>query len=457
MKVALLSPKGPLYRSRGGIFRKSLRYQPLTLTTLAALAPAELDVRFQLYDEGTGEIPLDLDADLVGMTVITGSSNRAYELAAHYRRRGIKVVLGGPHVTLLPDEAQGHADAICTGYADQSWPELLRDFARGALKPRYTQSPTLSLAGLPFAKRELFAKRDYLTQAVFEATRSCAHDCEFCVAPAAWGRRQLQKPVEDVVADIRQFGARRLIFIDLNLISDRAYARELFTALVPLKIKWFGLSTSLIGRDPDLMELMARSGCSGLLIGFETMGKEALGDIGKKFNDPTLYAKLVEDLHRLRISIQGCFVFGNDHDDLDVFERTADFVIDVGMDLPRFAILTPFPGTPLHRRMEAEGRILTRNWELYDGQHVVHLPRLMTPQQLQEGHERAWKTAYSRRAILKRISKARVQIPISIAANLGYRFYAHHLHTHYNCDWPLIPKDVAAPDVAPARARRAAS
>jgi radical SAM superfamily enzyme YgiQ (UPF0313 family) len=457
MKVALLSPKGPLYRSRGGIFRKSLRYQPLTLTTLAALAPAELDVQFQLYDEGTGEIPLDLDADLVGMTVITGSSNRAYELAAHYRRRGIKVVLGGPHVTLLPDEAQGHADAICTGYADQSWPELLRDFARGALKPRYTQSPTLSLAGLPFAKRELFDKRDYLTQAVFEATRSCAHDCEFCVAPAAWGRRQLQKPVEDVVADIRQFGARRLIFIDLNLISDRAYARELFTALVPLKIKWFGLSTSLIGRDPDLMELMARSGCSGLLIGFETMGKEALGDIGKKFNDPTLYAKLVEDLHRLRISIQGCFVFGNDHDDLDVFERTADFVIDVGMDLPRFAILTPFPGTPLHKRMEAEGRILTRNWELYDGQHVVHLPRLMTPQQLQEGHERAWKDAYSRRAILKRISKARVQIPISIAANLGYRFYAHHLHTHYNCDWPLIPKDVAAPDVAPARARRAAS
>jgi radical SAM superfamily enzyme YgiQ (UPF0313 family) len=458
MKVALISPKGPLYRSSGGIFRKSLRYQPLTLTTLAALAPAELDVQFQLIDEGTGNIPLDLDADLVGMTVITGSAPRSYELAAHFRRRGIKVVLGGPHVTLLPDEAQGHADAICTGYADQTWPELLRDFVNGQLKPRYAQSPGLDLAGLPFARRDLFNKRDYLTQAVFEATRSCAHDCEFCVAPAAWGRKQLQKPVEDVVADIRQFGARRLIFIDLNLISDRNYARALFTALVPLNVKWFGLSTSLIGRDPDLMELMARSGCSGLLIGFETMAKDALNDINKKFNDPTQYARLVADLHHLKISIQGCFVFGNDHDDLGVFQRTADFVIDVGMDLPRFAILTPFPGTPLHKRMDAEGRILTRNWELYDGQHVVHLPKLMTPRQLQEGHERAWKAAYSRRAIFKRLTRARVQIPIAIAANLGYRFYAHHLHTHYNCDWPLIPREVlAAPEPAPATARRAAS
>ena len=438
MKVALISPKGPLYRSSGGIFRKSLRYQPLTLTTLAALAPPELQIDFQLYDEGTGNVPLDLDADLVGMTVITGSSMRAYELSAHYRRRGIKVVLGGPHVTLLPDEAQQHADAICTGYADRAWPELLRDLARGSMKPRYVQAPDLDLAGLPFARRELFDKRDYLTQAVFEATRSCAHDCEFCVAPAAWGRKQLQKPVEDVVADIRQFGAKRIIFIDLNLISDKHYARELFTALVPLGIKWFGLSTSLIGRDHDLMELMARSGCSGLLIGFETISKAALGDIGKKFNDPTLYRSLVEDLHKLKISIQGCFVFGNDHDDTDVFARTAEFVNDVAIDLPRFAILTPFPGTPLFRRLDGEGRILTRNWEQYDGQHVVHLPRLMTPRELQEGHERAWKAVYSRRAIWKRLSRARVQIPIAIAANLGYRFYAHHLHTHYNCDWPQV-------------------
>ena len=177
MKIALISPKGPLSRSTGGIFRKSLRYQPLTLTTLAALAPPELAIEHTLIDEGTRDVPLDLDVDLVGMTLLTGSSPRGYELAAHYRNRGVKVVLGGPHVTLMPDEAQSHADAICTGYADRSWPELLRDFARGEMKPRYAQAPDLDLAGLPFARRELFDKRDYLTQAVFEATRSCAHDC----------------------------------------------------------------------------------------------------------------------------------------------------------------------------------------------------------------------------------------------------------------------------------------
>ena len=246
------------------------------MTTLAALAPAELDIDFMLHDEGTGDIPLDLDADLIGMTLITGSSQRGYELAAEFRKRGKTVVLGGPHVTLLPDEAQQHADAICVGYAEESWPQLLRDFAAGQMKPRYNQGHDFQLTNLPFARRDLLDGRNYLTQAVFEATRACAHDCEFCVSPTAWGRKQFQKPIDHIVEDIRRVGAKKILFIDLNLISDRTYARELFTALIPLKVRWFGLSTSLIGRDPDLMELMARSGCTGLLIGFETISKAGL-------------------------------------------------------------------------------------------------------------------------------------------------------------------------------------
>ncbi|MEQ1669805.1 MAG: radical SAM protein, partial [Hyphomicrobium sp.] len=365
MKIYLISPKGPLYRSRGGIFKKSLRYQPLTLTTLAALAPSELAIDIQLIDEGTADVPLDIDADLIGLTVLTGSSSRAYELSAHFRARGIKTVLGGPHVTLMPQEAQRHADAICVGYAERSWPQLLRDFSSGALKPRYDQGADFVLDNLPFARRDLLDGRNYLTQAVFEATRACAHDCEFCVSPSAWGRKQFQKPVNHVVEDIRRVGKRKILFIDLNLISDRNYARELFEALIPLKVRWFGLSTSIIGRDHALMELMARSGCSGLLIGFETMTKGGLGAINKRFNDPAQYANLIADLHRLNIAVQGCFVFGNDSDDMDVFDNTADFVNATGVDLPRFAILTPFPGTPLHNRLDREGRILSKNWELY--------------------------------------------------------------------------------------------
>lgn len=437
MKVALVSPKGPLYRSTGGIFKKSLRYQPLTLTTLAALAPPELGVSFQLFDEGIADAPEKIDADLVGMTVITGSSTRVYELAKRYRAQGLPVVLGGPHVTLVPEEAQQHADAICTGYAEETWPQLLRDHAAGRMRKRYDQAADFKLTNLPFARRELFDKSHFLTQAVFEATRACAHDCEFCVAPSAWGRRQLQKPVGHVVDDIRRFGARKIIFIDLNLISDREYARELFSALVPLGVRWFGLSTSLIGRDPDLMQLMARSGCAGLLIGFETMSESGLGTIRKRFNTPSLYRDLIRDLHGLGISIQGCFVFGNDEDTTDVFERTAEFVIDTGIDLPRFALLTPFPGTPLHHRLAGEGRILTRDWQLYDGQHVVFEPRRMSVGELQDGHQRAWRLVYSYSAIAKRLARSRTQLPIAIAANLGYRFYAYNLDTHYTCDWPM--------------------
>jgi radical SAM superfamily enzyme YgiQ (UPF0313 family) len=443
MKIALLSPKGPLYRSRGGIFKKSLRYQPLTLTTLAALAPPELGAEFTLHDEGIGDVPLDLEADLVGITVITGSSPRGYELARHFRSRGIPVVLGGPHVTLMPDEAMQEADAVCVGYAEETWPRLLRDFAAGAMNRRYDQGHDFTLTNLPFPRRELLDKRHFLTQAVFEATRACAHDCEFCVVPTAWGRRQFQKPVGHVVEDIRRVGKRRIIFIDLNLISDREYAAELFEALIPLKIRWFGLSTSLIGRDRKLMELMARSGCGGLLIGLESICEASLGDVRKRFNDPSLYRNLIDDLHALGISIQGCFVFGNDHDTLDAFDATVQFSIDAAIDLPRYAILTPFPGTPLHRRLDREGRVLTKNWELYDGQHVVFQPKNMSPRELQAGHERAWRSVYSYGAIFRRLAASRTQLPIAVMANLGYRYYAHHLETHYTCDWPIGFKEAA--------------
>ena len=443
MKIALISPKGPLYRHRGGIFRKSLRYQPLTLTTLAALAPPELDIDFTLLDEGIGDIPSDLNADLVGMTVITGSAPRAYELARRFRTAGKTVVLGGPHVTLQPEEAQEEADSICVGYAEESWPRLLREFAAGQMRSRYLQADDLQLSGRPFPRRDLFAPRDFLTQAVFEATRACAHACEFCVSPAAWGRRQLQKPVDHVVDDIRQFGKKRIIFIDLNLVSDTSYAMELFEALVPLKVGWFGLATSLIGRDPDMMQLMARSGCKGLLIGFESLSQDALGSVRKGFNRPSAYRSLIGDLHALGISIQGCFVFGNDHDTVDVFDATAQFVIDAAIDLPRFAILTPFPGTPLFQRLDAAGRILTKNWERYDGQHVVFAPKLMSADELARGHERAWRAAYSMRSIGRRLSRSRTQLSVAVAANMGYRFYSRNLDRFYTCDWPVGTRKAA--------------
>jgi radical SAM superfamily enzyme YgiQ (UPF0313 family) len=435
LRIILISPKGPLYRHRGGIFRKSLRYQPLTLTTLAALIPSDVNASVVLLDEGIQEIPENLDVDLVGLTVITGTAPRAYELSRRIQARGIATVLGGPHVTLVPDDAQPNADSIVVGYAEDIWPQLLRDFVAGKMQRRYEQSPDLDLSGRPFARRDLLPSHRFLTNSVFEATRGCVHNCDFCVVPAAWGRKPLQKPVADVIADVRQHGKRKAIFVDLNLIADRAYAIRLFQALVPLHLQWYGLATVLLADDPELLELAAKSGCRGLLMGLESISRENLRSSNKAFNSPELFVRVVEKLHNHGIALQGCFVFGLDGDNPDVFLKTAEFAVDAKIDLPRFAIVTPFPGTALHSRLECEHRILTRNWELYDGQHVVFQPKRMSVRDLEQGTESAWKHAYSFRSMVARLPHSPAPWSVRLATNLGYRFYANHLNRFYNCDW----------------------
>ena len=328
LRIALLSPKGPLYRKHGGIFKQSLRYMPLTFPTLVSLIPPELDASVVCYDEGIETIPAQIDAELIGITVITGTAKRAYELAAQYRREGKTVVLGGPHVTLQPDEAEARADSIVVGYAEQEWPRLLRDFVAGELRPRYTQAPDFELGGYPLPQRSVLPRFKYLTHHVFEATRSCIFACEFCVAPSAWGSRPLQKPVEEIVADMQRLNTRRAIFVDLNLTSSRDYAMALFAALKPLRIQWFGLSTTLICKDEFLLDAAAESGCRGLLMGLESINRKNLKSVRKGFNQPDDYAEVVTKLHQRNIALQGCFVFGLDEDEPGIFEETAQFAID---------------------------------------------------------------------------------------------------------------------------------
>jgi radical SAM superfamily enzyme YgiQ (UPF0313 family) len=434
MRIVLLSPKGPLYRHRGGIFGKGLRYMPLTLPTLAALIPVELPHTLACYDEGIAELPEDLKADLVGITVITGTAPRAYDIASKLRARGVTVVMGGPHPTLIPEDVQPHADAIVVGYAEDEWPRLLHDFAAGRLKPRYVARPDVVIGGRPLPDRSVLPARRYITKDVFEATRGCVHKCDFCVVPSAWPGRPLQKPPEEIVSDIRRSRSRRALFVDLNIIADRAYALRLFSALEPLHIHWFGLATTLLGEDEELLDAAARSGCRGLLMGLESIEVAGLKGMHKGFNDPQRYPQLVERLHQRRIALQGCFVFGGDQDRPDIFLRTARFAVDIGIDLPRFAILTPFPGTPLHRRLTAEQRILHRNWEKYDGQHVVFRPAHMTQDELQCGTEAAWRHAYSWSALARRLRTTAAPLHVALVTNLGYRFYARRLHRFYTCD-----------------------
>jgi len=410
---------------------------PQTFPTLVALIPPELGIQTKCYDEGIQSIdPHTLEADLVGMTVITGSAPRAYELAAIFRKRGIPVILGGPHVTLAPDDAAPHADVIVTGWAELSWPQLLRDWQADKLQPRYSEQPDHDL-DTPLPDRSVLPSNRYLTDAVFEATRGCIFKCDFCVSPAAWGRKVWKKPVERVVEDIRSHGKKRIIFVDLNIIADRRYALELFHALTPLGVKWFGLATTTLVKDEELLDACAKSGCTGLLMGLESIDPTILKNMNKSFNKPENYAAVVEALHRRGIALQGCFVFGQDGESPEVFEQTARFAIDSGIDLPRFAISTPFPGTPLHHKLESENRLLHKDWSLYDGQHCVFQPQDMTPQELEQGTELAWKKAYSVKGCFKRIRKTAAPLPLALITNYTYRHYAHNLNKFYTCDWGL--------------------
>jgi radical SAM superfamily enzyme YgiQ (UPF0313 family) len=416
-----------------------MRYAPLTLTTLASLVPPEVPAEVSILDEGIDEIVPDrIEADLVGISAITGTAPRAYEIAERLRQRRIPVVLGGVHPTLMPEEAMRNADSVVVGYAEESWPQLLRDFVAGRMAARYDQNPNLKLVNLPFPQRQIFDKSMVNVAHTIEATRGCIYQCDFCVVPAAWGK-PLQKPVADVVADLRQMRAKRVIFLDLNLIADVAYAKELFTALIPLKIRWGGLATTTIAWDDELLDLAARSGCRGLLIGFESLSQDSLKEVKKAFNMRRSYQEVVRKVRDRGIALMGCFVFGFDHDTHDTFDETVEFVMESRMELPRYAIAVPFPGTGLYQRLKSEGRITTENWSLYDGQHVVFQPKNMSPVELLENTRRVWKKTYSYPSIWKRLSGSRTQLSIAIPANMGYRFYAYHLDSFYNCDWRFAP------------------
>jgi radical SAM superfamily enzyme YgiQ (UPF0313 family) len=339
------------------------------------------------------------------------------------------VVLGGVHATLLPEEAAPHADALVLGYAEKSWPQLLRDFVRGELRPRYFTPTGRSLAGVPVARRDLLKKERYSTVNSIEATRGCPHKCDFCVVPTAWANTYAHRPVEEVVAELATFHKRHALFIDLSPTEDVTYAKALYRAMIPLRMRWVGLSTTRIAEDAELLRLAAQSGCKGLLIGFESISQDTLNGTRKGFHAAAEYGDVVKKLHDHGIGIQGCFVFGFDTDDESVFERTAEFVDRTRIDLPRYAVATPFPNTGLYRRLEAEGRLLHKNWALYDVEHVVFRPKQMSPERLQEGLEWTWRQSYSWRSLWTRVFGAPTSIlPLWVSLNLGYRYYAKHLH-----------------------------
>lgn len=427
MKITLILPRGHMYRYHGGIFGKPIRYAPLTLVSLASLIPEEIEAKVEIIDEGIETIPEDINADLVGISCITGSANRAYEIADRIRQKETPVVLGGVHPTLMPQEAKQHADAVVSGFAEETWPSLLRDFTQNKMRPFYHQSPELSLANLPLARRELLKGKKYLRTSVVQATRGCIHTCDFCVVPYAWGKKMYFRPVEDVAQEIREQSEKDVIFVDVSPIENREYAINLFKALIPLRKNWVSPVTIKIAEDEELFSLAVKSGCKGVLIGFESTAQATLKRMGKHFNTAKKYREIVKKLHDHGIAVMGCFVFGFDNDDKEVFKAVTEFAYESNIDLPRYTLYTPYPGTPVFEKLKSEGRIIEKNWSLYDCQHAVFKPAQMSPEELEEGLHWAWRQSYSAWSILKRLAGSRCILHYAIPANIGYRLYGRQL------------------------------
>ena len=425
LSILLVSPYDETYRHGRSSFRRNVSYHALTLPTLAALVPERLGAHIQLVDEGVEQLPPLDEIDLLGITCVTPSAPRAYELADQARRLGIPVVLGGPHPTLNPDEAASHADSVVIGFAEDTWPRLLSDLAdTGRMQPVYRQEGRIDLSGRPLPRRDLLNLSRYLDVPVIQASRGCPNTCTFCSIPAMWGRDFHARPVADVVREIESIDSRRFLFLDPSLAENPRYALELFTALRPLKIRWGGLATIKLAQDPVLLKAAADCGCRGILVGFESISQESLSAIHKHFGNADTYLDAVNRFHDQGIAVLGTFVFGLDHEGPDVFERTAQFVDQARIDLVRYSVFTPFPGTSAFEKLDSEGRILTRDWNLYNTENVVFRPLHMTPEQLQEGLAAAWRHTTSLRSILHRVRFLEPLGLFAVGANLAFRFYA---------------------------------
>lgn len=383
-------------KTRGKIYMSQL-----TLPLMAALTPGKHDVT--VLDENVEPIDFDARVDLVAITALTPIAPRAYEVADEFRRRGQTVALGGVHPSLMAEEAAEHADAVVIGESEETWPLLLEDLERGVMKSLYVAQDKPDLKHLPIPRRELMKKDAYLHIPKVETSRGCPFRCSFCSTTIFYGPRMRFRPVEDVIAEVKAIGNRFVFFTDNNITANKHYAKRLFKALAPLGVYWLSQGSIDMADDPELMGLAHESGCAGMLVGFESLSDQNIAEMGKKASNRVAeYEEKIRIFHAHQIGLIGCFVFGFDGDDKNVFRETVSFIKRNNIDCPQLTVLTPFPGTSLREELLAQGRILHSRWEKYDVGNVVFQPKQMTPEELQTGYNWACEQVYSWNAILKR-------------------------------------------------------
>lgn len=423
-----------------------LGYPATNLALVAAVTPEErFDIR--IVDDGFEPVPFGQGAAIALITGLTHHMPNVYAIADRLRGEGTVVVLCGMHVTALPEEAQAHADAVIVGEVEAVWPEVLQDFLRGELQPRYEGRPA-DLTALPFPRRDLVNRKFYHPGEVIETTRGCPVGCGFCNVQNFYGARFRTRPPEQIEAELLEvFGPRppqarwklwmarhvnpnipyfvekRLLYVmDSNLMSEPAHARRMCEVFKRVDLRWYGHVSFNVARSDEMLDLLAESGCMSVNIGFESLNQANINAAGKHTNRVEEYAECIRRLHERNIGVMGTFIVGFDEDGPDVFDRIADFALENQLETAFTLILTPLPGTRVHQAMEAEGRIISRDWKDYDHGSVAIRPKRMTPAQLHWGMRSCWRRIYSLRGIRKRILRRPFVRPFFfLLINLGFR------------------------------------
>lgn len=406
MKVTLIEPA--MIKREGLSEKPSWLLQPLTLSTLAGLTPEDVEV--EAVDDRIEPIDYDSPRDLVGISVKTFTARRAYQIAAEFRSRGVPVILGGHHPTLLPAEAARHADAVLLGEAEGVWDRVLDDARHGRLQPVYRQAEPLPL-GAVRVDRSIFAKKKYLPVGMIETTRGCPFACNFCSVTTFFGQSFRHRPPAEVVAEIERQGKKFLFLVDDNIVGDRRAAKELFRALIPLKIRWISQASLTMTRDPELMRLMRESGCAGVLVGIESLERSNLDQIEKSWNTVGIgYPEALEIARDHGIAIVGSFILGMDEDTPDSLDRMLEFAIGQRLFAVLFNLLTPYPGTELYDTFRREGRLARPEWwndPAYTYGSLVFEPRRMSARDLSRKRLEMYRGFYGIPSLVRRLCESR--------------------------------------------------
>ncbi len=425
MNILLIQPwqiEDKSYRSRLSCL---VSYAPLSLATLAALIPKDMGFDVEVCDEIAGKINYDKKHyDIVAMTLQTSVAKRAYELADYFHGKGSYVVMGGYHPTYMPEEATKYADTVIVGAAEYSWPQFLKDFLEKKPQRIYNMQH-IKGEDMVDADRSVIPKRKYLKYPAVIANRGCPNACEFCVISEMW-RKCTPRPVKDVINEIKSLNSKMITFFDPNIFAIRDYAIELMTELAKLNIMWAGSATINAAYDTELMELARKSGCAGLLVGLESLNKETLEKSKKGFNDPNKYKEAIAIMQSYGLSVNGCFVLGMDGDTEELLLSLPEQVKYLNLNLARFSILTPVPNSKLYKRLEEEGRLLTKDWSKYNQHQAVFEPTNMSPERLEQIYRQVWKETYSFKNLFVRFknlpNRTLKEKLVCVGANLGFKY-----------------------------------